>query len=166
MRPLVGLAVSSSIRDKDNGFRELFARIAKGKPVTVTVGVHAEEGAASDGKTTVAEVATYNEFGLGPPERSFIRDWADQHEDRNLNMVRKIAESVVTGKGPTPDQAFDQIGLRFVGEIQARISGGIPPPNAPSTIAQKGSSTPLINTGQLRSSIRHKVKRGSLGGDE
>lgn len=153
------------VQDIDKGFAALFKRISKGKPVTLTVGIHGEEGdaTASGGQLSVGEVATFHEFGMGVPQRSFIRDWADQNEDRNRATVRTIAESIVTGKGPTPEQALDQIGLRFVGEIQGRISQGIPPPLAESTIRQKGSSVPLIDTGQLRSSIRHKVK---IGGGE
>ena len=35
---------------------------------------------------------------------------------------------------------------------------GIAPPLKPATIARKGSSTPLINTGQLRSAITWRVE--------
>lgn len=150
-----------SVSDKDNGFAALFKRLGQTKPVVLTVGIQAEEASNPDGsgKTTIGEIATINEFGIGVPERSFIRAWADENEPKNLEVLRKIGESVVTGKGPTPDQGLNQAGLRFVGDIQARISAGIGPPNAASTIARKGSSVPLIDTGQLRSSIRHKVEK-------
>jgi hypothetical protein len=53
-----------------------------------------------------------------------------------------------------------------VGQAQANISAGGSPafaPNKPATIARKRSSKPLINKGQLRSSIAHRVEqRGSL----
>ena len=32
------------------------------------------------------------------------------------------------------------------------------PENAPSTIAKKGSSNPLIDTGEMRSKVSHEVK--------
>jgi hypothetical protein len=50
------------------------------------------------------------------------------------------------------------IGMRVVGDIQDRISDGIPPPNSPITIARKGSSKPLIDSGQLRQSISFEVR--------
>lgn len=146
------------ITDKDKGYAALFKRL-DGKLRTLSVGVHSEEGGASDGKLTVAEVATINEFGMGVPERSFIRAWADENQASNESALRAIGQAVVKGTF-TADQGLDRAGLLFVGQIQARISSGIAPPNAPSTIARKGSSTPLINTGQLRSSILHKVQVG------
>lgn len=132
-------------------------RIAKGKRAQITVGVHDTEGAATSGGATIADIAAFNEFGTERiPARSFIRAWADESIAENKRILSAIARNVVTGKA-TAEQGLDQAGLRFVGEIQNRISNGVQPPNAPSTIARKGSSTPLIDTGQLRSSIRHRV---------
>jgi hypothetical protein len=147
----------ANVKDIDKGFNALFKRL-DGKARTLTVGIHeAEAGAPSgDGKLTVGEVATINEYGLGVPERSFLRSWADTGAADHKATLRRIGENVIKGKG-TPEQGLEQAGLKFVGEIQAKIAGGVPPPNAPSTVARKGSSTPLIDTGQLRSSIRHKV---------
>jgi hypothetical protein len=96
---------------------------------------------------------------LGVPERSFIRAWADENEQRNKANLRKIAEEVFDGKYDIRT-GLDRLGLLFVGKIQARIKGHIAPPNAPSTIAKKKSSTPLINLGQLWSSILSKVTQG------
>jgi hypothetical protein len=47
-----------------------------------------------------------------------------------------------------------------VGVIKQRIANGIAPPNSPYTIARKGSSKPLIDTGQLRNSITYQVEIG------
>lgn len=114
---------------------------------------------AGSGGITLLEVATINEFGLGNvPERSFIRDWADQNEARNADNLRKVAAVIIRG-GYTIEVGLGRLGALYQGEIQNRISAGIPPPNAPSTIQKKGSSTPLINTGQLRSSILWKLEK-------
>lgn len=155
------------VKDTDLGAQAMVARVkAAASPRVLTVGVHGEEGGAAtqDGKTTVGDVATANEFGLGVPERSFIRAWADENADRHQADLRKIGEAIVKGTIPSADVGLEQLGLRFVGEVQARIASGIPPENAPATVARKGSSTPLINFGQLRSSIRHKVGPGGGGG--
>lgn len=55
------------------------------------------------------------------------------------------------------DLAMEQIGLLVVGEIQQYMTDLRNPPNAPYTIAQKGSSNPLIDTGALRASVTYKV---------
>jgi hypothetical protein len=159
--------------DQDKGWKSLRARLGAANTLIVTVGVHAPEGAKEepgpDGKSkiTVAEIATIHEYGMGgSPERSFIRAWADQNVAANDMALRKIAQAVIRGQydGRT---GLERFGLLAVGQIQTRISNGIPPPNAESTIKRKGSSTPLIDSGILRSSIRHLVKnKGQDSGGE
>lgn len=136
--------------------------LASARGLSLTVGVHAAEGGAghTGSKLSVAEIATIHEYGLGTsPQRSFIRAWADSRKAEHQRMLKIIGENVVKGRYDAAT-GLARLGNLFVGEVQARISGGIPPPNAPSTVARKGSSKPLINTGQLRSSIRFRVNRG------
>lgn len=134
----------------------------KAERLTLSVGIQDEEAGATaengDG-LTVGDVASINEFGLGVPERSFIRAWFDQNESQNKDTLRNVGTGLVKGAIPDATTALNQAGLSFVGSMQGRMSAGVPPPNAPSTIARKGSSTPLIDTGQLRASIRHKVTK-------
>jgi hypothetical protein len=61
----------------------------------------------------------------------------------------------------TADKAAERVALACEGSMKKRISRGVPPPNAAETIRRKGSSKPLINTGQLRNAIRGKVTLGS-----
>lgn len=151
------------IKDTDHGFKKLLADVkAASKGAGVSVGVHAKEGddphrGKSENPMTVLDVAIVNEFGLGVPERSFIRSWFDENPGPNAELLRKAVKFVLTGQKTLPE-AFELIGLKLTGEIQKRISRGIPPPNAPSTIAEKGSSKPLIDSGQLRSSITYLVR--------
>lgn len=144
------------IQDRDNGYRELVKRILASKGVIMTVGIHAEEGGAPDGALTVVEVAEVNEYGLGPPARPFLGPWADSNADTMPRRMREEYEAALKA-GADPIMRLDALAQVAAGEVQAKISGGIAPPNAPSTIARKGSSTPLIDTNQLRSSIRGKV---------
>lgn len=155
--------MAGGFSDQDKGWKALRKRLGDALGLSVTVGVHAPEGAKLDGKLTVAELATIQEYGLGVPERSFIRAWADDMRAENDIALRKIAQAIIKGKydGRT---GLDRFGLLCVGQIQTRISNGIPPANAPSTIKRKGSSTPLIDDGQLRSAIRHQVHGGGISG--
>jgi hypothetical protein len=129
--------------------------------IRLTVGVHGEEGGAAHGEgLTVADVGSFHEFGLGVPQRSFIRGWFDEAVGSGelgalLSAQLKLA---VAGK-VTLDQALERVGLKVEAGVKKRITQRIPPPLAPSTIAKKGSSVPLIDTGQLRASIRAKVDR-------
>jgi hypothetical protein len=157
------------IKATDKGLDALKARIAAtAAGVRLTVGIHEAEGdqpaEGDDSDATLIEVAAYNEFGGpddNPPRRSFIADWADENVDEHKELVRRSAQAVVQGKLPSMHVALDRLGLRFVGEIQMRIKGGISPENAASTIEQKGSSTPLIAGGQLWTAVTHQVESGA-----
>ena len=150
-----------SVKERDNGHRALRARLAQSK-ARVTVGIHEAEGSdAAEGseELTVLDVATFAEFGTEKaPRRSMIVDWADENEEANKEALRRSAEAVVKGELPSVHNALDRVGQKFVGDVQARIRAGIDPPNADSTIEKKGSSTPLIDTGQLWTSVRHEVE--------
>lgn len=152
------------LTDTDHGYKELVARVfGMGRP-KITVGVHAQEGSeAHEGEdgTTLADVATWNEFGAGTvPERSFLRAWFDENQERIKEVIKRLLADVIAGK-ITEDVALERLGLWMQADIQKRIANSIPPPNAASTVAAKGSSTPLINKGQLRSGITFKVEKGA-----
>lgn len=151
----------NSVVDTDHGFKELVERVAEAakSPWIVSVGIHEAEGDEEyDDGETLLDVAEKHEFGLGVPRRSFIADWADESESENKRTISKIGKLVISGQVELED-ALNQLGLKFVGDIQKRIKAGIDPANSEATIARKGSSTPLIDTGQLWSAIRHEVRK-------
>lgn len=149
----------SSLKILDRGYKRLVQALTGKQKTGITVGVHAADGAETyprSGKT-VADVATINEFGApGVPQRSFIRAWFDENSAKNREAVKRMAQSVLKGKRTRKD-AVELLAQAFVGQIQRRMAQGIPPPNSPITIALKGSSKPLIDTGQLRSSITYAI---------
>lgn len=113
-----------------------------------------EEGApAQRVEVTIGEIAARHEFGIGVPERSFLRGYFHENSatvaEATLRLFRSRGANAAT---------LEVLGAWIVGQIQTRISNRIPPPNAPETIARKGSDVPLIDTGQLRSSVTHKVE--------
>lgn len=129
------------------------------KQITLTLGVHADDaGADHGGGLTVGDVATFHEFGTRTvPQRSFLRAWFDENQTFIAETLKKQFAGVPEGKR-TAEQAAERCALAFEGGVKQRIARGIPPPLAPSTIARKGSSVPLIDTGQLRNAIRGKAE--------
>lgn len=127
----------------------------------ITVGVHTDDGAAGHGDgLTVADIATFHEFGTQTvPMRSFIRGWYDENPEFIRDTLKRELTAVASGKR-TLDQALARAALIFEGSVKQRIASNIPPPLAPATIARKGSSVALIDTGQLRNAIRGRVKAG------
>jgi hypothetical protein len=145
------------IRDTDHGYARLVEAVyAFGHP-KILIGVLDGERPHGDDQVTIQQIAEWMEFGTEHiPARSFIRAYFDENEDKLRADLKKLLPSVLLGKR-TKQQVLEIIGQRAVAEIQARISAGIDPPNALSTIERKGSSTPLVDTGILRASVTYKV---------
>lgn len=154
-----------TVTSRDRGYNALVKRAIGMHPVTIAAGILAKDGESAKKGTdalTLIQVAVWNEFGTSDervPERSFIRAWFDEQEPDLRAKLTILMRQVVAGK-LTREQALDQMGLYCVGAIQKRMAEGVGPANAPSTVKAKGSSTPLVDTGQLRSSISFEVREG------
>jgi hypothetical protein len=149
--------VKVKLRERDMGLSAALAALqALDKEVQVGV---PDDAAYPDG-TPVALVGAVHEFGSpenGIPQRSFLRGYADSNRERIVMMLVAQARQVIAGN-LKPTTAFNQLGLRVVGEIKQRMAMNIPPPLKPKTIERKGSSVALIDTGILRASIVHRIK--------
>jgi hypothetical protein len=150
-----------SVKVTDKGANALLKRMHDARaPRAVTVGVHAEEGAAPHGETTLLDVAAFHEFGTEDvPRRSFVADWADENEQKNVTRLSEIGAAIVSGKVPSVEVGLARFGVLAVADVQRRMVAGIAPPLAEATIEQKGSSTPLVDTGQLKSAITFRVEK-------
>ena len=129
--------------------------------------------------TSVATVAAVQEFGavihhashrqgrgsaqLLPP-RPFMRPavqqnarhWAEQMRTGLRNSVRSARD--VARAVYAPQQVLEQTGQAMAESIRQRIAAGTVQPDAPATIAQKHSATPLVNTGTLLSAVAVQVQ--------
>jgi hypothetical protein len=134
------------------------AAITKGSEFSV--GVTEKKGAKphGEGPMTVAQIALMQEYGLGVPERSFLRSWVDENQAMIQEDFRKATAAVLRLK-MTFEQAVNILGTKYAAMIQKKIVERIPPKNADSTIASKGSDVPLIDTGVLRASISYQLQR-------
>jgi len=158
---MAGARFSAKVTDVDKGYKRLVKQVFGEEKAEVKFGILEAEGNVNHGgKQTVLDIAVIHEFGLGHvPRRSFIADYVDQNATRMYAQAKALMVSVVKGNR-TKGQILEILGQRWVGEMQKRISSGISPSLAPQTIKRKGSSTPLIDTGQLRASITYQVKLG------
>lgn len=141
------------MKRKDLGLNAMKRRVgsAARTPQTVTVGVHGDAEGSYDG-IGVVEIANIHEFGLGVPQRSFIRAWVDEKREEIASLTNRAAQAIVAGK-LDHDRALEQMGLLFVASIQKRMAAGIAPEKADGSVCR------LIDTGVLRASIKHKVEK-------
>jgi hypothetical protein len=142
------------VKDIDLGYGRLLRKIKRKKSLKLSAGVL--DGTYPDG-TSVVYVAKLHEFGIGVPKRSFIRDTVDEYRKDISDKLKRAGGRVVRGA----DEARQLASIAgFVTRmIKDRIRSGIAPANAPSTIAKKGSSTPLRDTDRLIESIKSKVTK-------
>lgn len=149
----------SKVIDKDRGWNAIKGRMEFTKAKNhVAVGIQGEDALASHGESTNVEIGTKHEFGMGVPERSFVRATIDA----NLNAYRRLARTLGTRMvdgGVNRSRALGLLGQKAEADIKNRIRARIDPPLAPVTIDRKGSSVPLIDTGQMINAITSEVRR-------
>ena len=158
-----------TVIDRDLGYRRLMREPADMRDASVSVGIHADaedykagEYVANGKKRTrqkpetVAEIAMSHEFGLGVPQRSFLRSTVDEHGDKYARIAENGLGKAIDGTG-TVAGALDLVGVVVKGDVQVKIEEIREPAHSEATIAKKGSSNPLIDTGHMRQSIDYKV---------
>lgn len=117
-----------------------------------------QDGETYDDGTSLAEVAAYNELGSSTsPARPFMRQSFENHESE----LQKACDDVnaTLSKGGTAEQALNRLGVFCKGLVQEEIVEGGFAPNAESTIKQKGSAQPLIDSGLMRQSVNYVVRK-------
>jgi hypothetical protein len=165
--------VSGKVIDRDRGYKTLQACLAvlKQQNPSVVVGVLGPKATAvhknSDKGETVAQIAASHELGIGVPERSFLRRTADENRAAYMTAIKNGLRATLQYNmkarkiwNPLKSVALRRVALKVEGDVKKRIADGITPPNARSTIRKKGSSKPLIDSGQLRASITSAVRSG------
>jgi hypothetical protein len=114
---------------------------------------------------TNAELAYIHDRGA-PAANIPARPFLEPGINNAIPIVDRIAKAAIrtaldTGNVAAIRQGLDRMGHAAVGEVQRKIATGPFVPLAPATIAAKGSSTPLIDTAQMRQAVSYEVRRKS-----
>lgn len=136
-------------------------RKAKSEDRIVKVGLPSGSSPYPDG-TSVIMVGAVHEFGApdqGIPERSWMRSALRGNRRDLVAMTQKLAKRVQDGD-LSMTEALELLGTKAASMMQGQIVDVSSPPNAPQTIARKGSSNPLIDTGHLRQAVTYQVVKG------
>lgn len=101
----------------------------------------------------VASVAVKNEYGNPRiPPRPFFRGAIFNNSDKWGDLALKFF------KRADSETALGMLGESIRGDIIRSIDKTNTPPNSPVTIARKGSSNPLVDTGLLRASVTFQLR--------
>lgn len=131
----------------------------------VAVGFNEQSGVEKDGTSTV-DVAAWNEYGTKKiPSRPFLRQTVEDQGDK-IQRIGAGAVAAALDQGGGSEAVLNQLGVSMKGAIQRQIVKGDFVPNAPSTVAAKGSSKPLIDTGHMRQSIVYVIRKKGEGEED
>lgn len=150
------------IRDRMTPEGRKFQRTLKElEKLQVRVGFQHGKATEDDG-TDICDVAAWNELGtVRIPSRPFLRKSVDENEGKIRSFLKEKAEDIVDGA--TAEQILKEIGIFQKDLIQEKITSGSFSPNAESTVRQKGSSIPLIDSGRMRQSVNYEIKEKGSG---
>lgn len=106
----------------------------------------------------------YNGLHLSPdttvikiPERSFLRTGHDLNADRIMEQTARAIGQVLAGK-MSVDDLFELYGQQMTTAIKKYAVQLKSPANHPYTIEQKGSSNPLVDTGDMIEHVSWNVE--------
>lgn len=154
---------SKVIKDSDASVFERLRRRIAGDTQTVNVGFPATGELVEGEEIRLAHLAAVHEFGtlihhpngaeIPIPERSFLRAGIRRNKEKYKRLNRANLLKVLKGE-LTLEQALGQLGEVAKGDVQVEITDGSFAPLKPATIKRKGSSKPLIDSGQLRQGVQ------------
>jgi phage gpG-like protein len=147
--------------DKDLGYKGILRTIfSLRKKSHVSVGIVQSEKKHPGSPYSVAQIAAVHEFGSDDgriPQRSFIRSTYDENLKDNVTFLKQLQAHVLLGK-LSKAQALTTLGEVVSKQMVEKINGRELQPNQSATIKRKKSSTPLVDTGQLKGSLTFEVK--------
>lgn len=137
------------------------------KKYTTRVGILGSDVEKTDEESglTNSEIGFKNEFGSiteNIPARSFLR-FPIEHKRKNIitflnNKKASIQKKIFNGDMESLNTILGIVAEGVIQDAFATHGFGQWKANAPSTIAKKGSASPLIDTAELRKSISSEVK--------
>lgn len=113
---------------------------------------------SSNGARGNALIGMVHEFGLGNnPERSWLRSTMTEQSSKYAKLIAEtIPESIKSGMSAY--DAYSRLGTLAVNDVKIKLASGEFVALKQATIDRKGSSKPLIDTGNLRQSINYEIR--------
>jgi len=134
------------------GADQLYRRSRDGRLKVGVLSGTGEHPNSTEGET-IAEIAVANEFGTRRiPARPFLRTGIYENISDYKTIIRTLLLKIFKGQIGS-EQALRILGIRAASDVQEKIKSISSPPNSPATVAVKGPSNPLIDTGALRQHI-------------
>lgn len=121
------------------------------------IGVGVEDVIHETSGLRMSHLMAIHEFGAPTksiPARAPFGKTMARNRAKYTKMLGRVTGEVIKSGRAT---AARQLGATLAADVQSTITSGLTPPLKPRTVAAKGSSKPLIDTGVLRQSITYEV---------
>lgn len=130
--------------------------LAVGYPASETGGIKYPDG------TPVTLVAAVNQYGsqsMGIPARPFMTEGSQAALAGDAGSIAAELVPLLNEGKITPAEILKQMGPFAEADFKGVFTGHEWAPNSDFTVEKKGSSQPLIDTGMLRNTLTHVVRR-------
>lgn len=111
-----------------------------------------------DNKESIIDVAIKNNYGLGVPQRDFMTPSSKKWMKFFRESLDKVSDGITKGN-IDPEKFLSAMGQKGSDIISQEIIALDTPPNSPATIARKGSSNPLVDTGDMARSTTWELRK-------
>ena len=144
---------------------EIMGKINELAQTAVMVGIPASSAGRSGSPINNATLGYIHENGSPArniPARPWLAPVVNRLKDRAQAALQQAADFTLGNEPEKGRQQLEALGLTAVAALKNNITSGGDPafaPNAPSTIARKGSDRPLIDTAQFLNSINYVIRR-------
>lgn len=147
-------------------FKAALGALRRAGELGIVVGAPGETREAAQGAAgqvlTQGQLMAIHEYGdpsRGIPERPVLRMTLKQERAAVLNMLAASMQDALTSKTPDAlvERGYERAALYLESKVKQAFGSSELAPNAPQTVARKGSNKPLIDTGELRRSIEGRV---------
>jgi hypothetical protein len=156
------MTVRREIRVSEDRFEEAFGHAQIADEFEVAIGFPEDTAARDTGEInnpTLAAILEHGSPANNLPARPFVEPGLQAGQDRLARIMEMGLQRTLDGDENGIAWALDAAGVEGVSLVQRKMIQGPFAPNAPSTIKRKGSSRPLIDTGQLRQSVSYVVRQ-------
>jgi len=160
---VVRLKILTEIKELDHNLKSIQDAIKSIRELDVLVGVPQEKD-SREGAISNAELAFIHTKGSplrGIPARPIIEPAIEDNKEQVAELIKKSAQKALDGNKEGAIESLERVGMQGQNIVRAWFTNPKNnwAPNSPKTIKLKGSTRPLIDSGELRKSITYVVRK-------
>lgn len=147
-------------KEHNGGVRGLIERMKALGKKQVYIGVPASKDSIHEGGINMATLLAVHTLGApskGIPQRDALRPPLINNKDKYVQLMATGFANALAD-GTDPNIVYEKIGIVASDDVKAYFLDGSFKELNEATVERKGSSKPLVDTGEMRNSITYEVR--------